>query len=164
MSDSESKTQELEQVMVTDDKTKKLVETKKMNDSANLWKAKVKTLTEKLKGDIKYASDIQAEAISFRQDVVDEVKVYAVKIHKLMQKMKVLEKQRFEFYALSYQVKTSGSEKVKLINADLAAYQEFIDEMDEHVNLLRDTSKNLESINYAVKSKIELANILGGYR
>ena len=36
--------------------------------------------------------------------------------------------------------------------------------MDEHVNFLRDTSKNLEAINYSVKGKIELANILGGYK
>jgi hypothetical protein len=161
MSDNESKTPELDQ---SDDKVKKSLETKKMLESSKLWKSKVKILTEKLKGDIKYASDIQAEAISYRQDVVDEIKEYAVKIHKFMEKMKKLEKQRFEFYATSYLVKTSGSEKIKLINADLAAYQEFVNEMDEHVNLLRDTSKNLESINYAVKSKIELANILGGWK
>jgi hypothetical protein len=50
-----------------------------------------------------------------------------------------------------------------LIEADLADHQSFIDELDEHVNFLKDTSKNLESINYAVKERIELANILGGY-
>ena len=73
----------------------------------------------------------------------------------------VLTKARFEFYATSYQVKTSGTEKIKLIEADLSEYQAFINELDEHVNFLRDTSKNLESINFSVKGRIEIANILG---
>ena len=137
---------------------------KKMIESKKVWKATIKNLTEKLKGDVRFATDIQAEAISQRQNVIDEVNTYAVKILKLVQKMKVLTKQKFEFYATSYQVKTSGTEKLRLIEADLSEYQLFIDELDEYVNFLRDTSKNLEAINYSVKGKIELANILGGYK
>ena len=137
---------------------------KKMIESKKVWKATIKNLTEKLKGDVRFATDIQAEAISQRQNVIDEVNTYAVKILKLVQKMKVLTKQKFEFYATSYQVKTSGTEKLRLIEADLSEYQLFIDELDQYVNFLRDTSKNLEAINYSVKGKIELANILGGYK
>ena len=137
---------------------------KKMIESKKVWKATIKNLTEKLKGDVRFATDIQAEAISQRQNVIDEVNTYAVKILKLVQKMKVLTKQKFEFYATSYQVKTSGTEKLRLIEADLSEYQLFIDELDEYVNFLRDTSKNLEAINYSVKGKIELANILEGYK
>ena len=138
--------------------------TKKMLDSTKDWKLIVINLTNRLKGDIKDVTDIQAEAISHRQSVVEEIRTYSVKIYKLVQKMKVLTKQRFEFYATSYQVKTSGTEKLRLIEADLSENQLFINELDEHVNFLRETSKNLESINYSVKSKIELANILGGYK
>jgi len=137
---------------------------KKMIESKKVWKATIKNLTEKLKGDVRFATDIQAEAISQRQNVIDEVNTYAVKILKLVQKMKVLTKQKFEFYATSYQVKTSGTEKLRLIESDLSEYQLFIDELDEYVNFLRDTSKNLEAINYSVKGKIELANILEGYK
>ena len=137
---------------------------KKMIESKKVWKATIKNLTEKLKGDVRFATDIQAEAISQRQNAIDEVNTYAVKILKLVQKMKVLTKQKFEFYATSYQVKTSGTEKLRLIEADLSEYQLFIDELDEYVNFLRDTSKNLEAINYSVKGKIELASILGGYK
>ena len=52
-------------------------------------------------------------------------------------------------------------EKLKLIESDLSEHQAFINELDEHVNFLRDTSKNLESINYSAKGKIEIANIIG---
>lgn len=136
---------------------------KKMIDSTKQWSAIIKNLSIRLKGNIETIVDVKAEAISHRQSVIEEVKVYTVKIYKLVAKMKVLHKQKFEFYATSYQVKTSGTEKLRLIEADLSEHQAFIDELDEHVNFLKDTSKNLESINFAVKDRISLANILGGY-
>ena len=145
-----------------EDKRKEL--SKSMMESESQWKVIIKTLTTKLKSDVKDVIELQADTISYRQIVVDEIKVYSVKIYKLVQKMKVLSKERFEFYATSYQVKTSGTEKLKLIESDLSEYQLFINELDEHVNYLRETSKNLESINYGIKNKIELTNILGGYR
>ena len=139
--------------------------TKQMKESQKKWETIVNNLTYKLKNEsIKDVCDIQAEAISHRQSVVGEVNSYAVKIHKLVSKMKKLTKAKFEFYATSYPVKTSGTEKLKLIDCDMSEYQEFINELDEHVNFLRETSKNLESINYSVKGRIELYNILGGYK
>ena len=140
----------------------RLILSKKMIESTKYWKTIIDGLTRRIReDDLRKVCNIQAEAISHRQSVVEEVRTYSVKIHKLVQKMKVLNKSRFEFYATSYQVKTSGSEKLKLIESDLSDYQSFINELDEHVNFLRDTSKNLESINYSVKGRIELANILG---
>jgi hypothetical protein len=146
----------------TTDSRKEL--TKKMNDSTKEWKSIVSNLSERLRGDIKFIIDIQAESISHRQTIVEEIKTYSIKIYKLVQKMKLKTKERFEFYATSYQVKTSGTEKLKLIEADLSEYQLFINELDEHVNFLRETIKNLDLINYSVKNKIELTNILGGYK
>jgi hypothetical protein len=136
----------------------------KMKESSLRWKSVVKDLSGRLKGDVRNVVDIQAEAISHRQSVVEEINIYSVKIYKLVTKIKHLSKDRFEFYASSYQIKTSGAEKLKLIEADIADNQEFINELDEHVNLLRETAKQLESINYGVKNKIELANILGGFK
>lgn len=150
---------------ITQEKDSRKDISKKIIESEKLWNSIVNGLTKRLQEeDLKNIVDIQAEAISHRQSVISEIRIYSVKIYKLVQKIKILTKARFEFYATSYQVKTSGTEKVKLIEADLSEYQLFINELDEHVNFLRDTSKNLEAINYSVKSKIELANILGGYK
>jgi len=147
---------------VVDIKRKEL--SKKMADSTVKWTVIVDKLTLTLKSDVKYAVEVQADAISYRQHVTDEINIYAVKIHKLMQKMKVLHKQKFEFYSTSYQVKTNGTEKLRLIEADLSEQQLLVDELDEHVNNLRETSKHLDNISYAIKNKIELSNILGGYK
>ena len=137
---------------------------KKVAESTKKWTAIVDNLSFRIKGDIKDVVEVQAEAISYRQHVVEEIKTYSVKIYRLVQKMKVLTKTRFEYYATGYQVKTSAAEKIKLIDADLSHYQQFINDLDEHVNFLRETSKNLDNINYGIKNAIELTNILGGYK
>lgn len=137
---------------------------KEVLESRKLWSSVVKNLSMRLKGDIKDIVDVQSEAISHRQSVVEEVNIYTVRIAKLSKKIKNLHKQRFEFYATSYQVKTNGTEKLTLINADLSEFQEFVDELDEYVNFLRETSKNFADMNYGVKNRIELANILGVFK
>jgi hypothetical protein len=139
--------------------------TKEMTISTKQWGIIVSNLTKRItSSSLKDIVEVQAEAISHRQTVIEEIKIYSVRIHKLVQKMKVLTKAKFEFYATSYQVKTSGTEKLNLINSDLSEYQCFINELDEHVNFLRDTSKNLESISFSIKNRIEIDSILGGYR
>lgn len=135
-----------------------------MVESKKQWNIVIKLLTAKLNGDIRGIAELQAEVISYRQNVTDEVNLYTVRIWKLVQKMKVLSKARFEFYATSYQVKTSGTEKLKLIEADLSEHQLLINELDEHVNFLRDSGKNLDNMHYAIKNKIELENIIHGYK
>lgn len=138
---------------------------KKISESKTRWTALVRTLSHKLKtNDLKDVYDIQADSISYRQEVVDEIHTYAIKIHRLVQKLKVLNKAKFEFYATSYPVKTSGTEKLRLIEYDMSEYQCFINELDEYVNFLRDTAKDFESINYSVKGRVEVENYLRGYK
>ena len=88
MSDNEDKT-----VKETDSRkeiTKKILESKKK------WSSIINNLTYRLKNDnIQDIYDVQAEAISHRQEVGDEVHIYAVKIHKLVHKMKLLSKNKF---------------------------------------------------------------------
>jgi hypothetical protein len=136
----------------------------KINRAQKLWSQVVKDLTIKVINEkLQHLSDVQAEAISNRQLVVDEIAIYSAKIWREKQKIKKLEKSRFEFYATSYAIKTSGAEKLRLINADLSDRQLVVDLYDEHINHLRETAKNMEAINYNVKNKIQAFNIIGGY-
>ena len=125
---------------MSDSNDKRLIESKKMIENRNKWTSTVKLLSEKLKLDVKDVIELQSEAISYRQIVVEEINIYSVKILKLVQKIKVLYKDRFEFYAQEYQIKTVSSEKVRLIDSDMSENQSFIDEMDQHVNFLRENA------------------------
>lgn len=138
---------------------------KKIQDSSLMWSKTNVNLANKLKEcDLKEISDIQAEVLSSRQLVIDEINIYGVKVYHAKQKLKKLEKLKFEFYATSYQIKTSGSEKLRLIQSDLAERQMLLDAYDNHVDFLRECRSELESLNYACKSKIEVYSILGGYK
>jgi len=136
----------------------------KISDSEKKWSTIINLLTNKLKGELKDTSDVQAEVISHRQMVIDETNVYGKQIYNEKKNIKKLSKERFEFYATSYQVKTSGTEKLRLIEADLADLQYFIDIYDLHCNYLQETAKNLDSIYYGIKQKCELYKILNGYQ
>lgn len=147
---------------MSDEMDPRLKLSEEMQKDVQYWKSIVINLTRRTREDhLKDVIDIQAEAISYRQEVIEKLRTYSIRIHKLVQKLKLLHKAKFEFYSTSYQIKTNGTEKLRLIEADLSEHQLLINELDEHVNFLRDTAKNLESINYSIKGKIELYNIIG---
>jgi len=133
--------------------------------SQTQWNGIVQHLATQLKDqDVKNILDVQAESISQRQNITDEIHEYAVRIYKYSQPMKKNWKLQWEFYATEYTPKTNGGEKMKLIEADLADHQFLIDLFDTHVQFLRETSKNLDAIYYGVKTKGDLYNIIGGYK
>jgi len=135
---------------------------KKIQKSEKVWSNKVRELTNKAKEialiDI---ANINADSISNRQIVIDEISIYGSKIWRERQHLKKLEKNRFEFYATSYQIKTSGAEKLKLINSDLADRQYIVDLYDEHVMHLRDVAKHFDNINFMVKNRLQAVTIIG---
>ena len=136
---------------------------KKISDSEKNWSAIVDLLAKKLQNkDLKDLSELQAESISYHSMAVDEINVYGKQIYHEKKRLKILLKQRFEFYATSYQIKTSGSEKLRLIEADLADIQELIDMYDLHCNHLQEKAKEIDKVYWGIKQKGELYKIFNG--
>lgn len=140
---------------------------KRMSDSEKQWSETIRQIAKKLEGmgvsSFKDIPSLQAEAISSRQLIFDEISIYVAKIYKEKQQLKKLEKVRFEFYASSYPIKTSGQEKLKLINSDLADRQYLVDLYDTHVEHLRETASNLKDIGYGIKNKLAAYGAIGSY-
>ncbi len=135
---------------------------KKLQQSEKVWSNKVRQLTTTAK-EIKLLdiANINADAISNRQIVVDEISIYGAKIWREKQHLKKLEKSRFEFYVTSYQIKTSGPEKLRLINSDLSDRQYIVDLYDEHVMHLREVARHFDNINFMVKNRLQAVTIIG---
>ncbi len=135
---------------------------KKLQQSEKVWSNKVRQLTTTAK-EIKLLdiANINADAISNRQIVVDEISIYGAKIWREKQHLKKLEKSRFEFYVTSYQIKTSGPEKLRLINSDLSDRQYIVDLYDEHVMHLREVARHFDNINFMVKNLLLAVTIIG---
>ena len=118
-------------------------------------------LAIRLKEDVKKAIDLQSDIINYRQMLSYDIKQIAYKIYKDIPTIKKLRKTQFEYYTLKYSIKTNSTEKVKLIEADLALYDYKIDIYNTHLDFLKECCKNLDNMNFAVKNKIELLNAIG---
>lgn len=129
---------------------------KKLEEQERYWNSSVETLSKKLMKPVQESIQLQAEAISIRQILTEQIKSMSYQIYKFKQKVKEFEKERLEYYLFEYKIKTNIGEKVKLLEGDLASYQYRLDIYDIHINFLRETQKNIDNINFAVKNKITL--------
>lgn len=125
------------------------------------WSKIIVELSSKINCELKYSIDLSAEATSFRQLLNDEKTQYYFMIYKDLPKMKQIRKNRFEFYATKYPSKTNASEKVKLIESDIAYIEAKMDFLQNHINYLTESMKTVDHVIYSVKNKIELFNATG---
>jgi hypothetical protein len=145
-------------IFIEDTKT---LENKLNNESKN-WTKIVNQQTKNIYGDIKKIIEHQAEIISYNQIASEEVKTYALLLSKNNTQVKELIKQRYEFYSTKYQLNVKNdTAKKSLVEADIARIRQRSELLEIHIQFLRDTVSNLESLNYAVKNRIELMNALG---
>ena len=125
------------------------------------WNKIVDTLAKKITNEIKESIDLSAEAISYRQMLLEERTQCYYKIYRSMPKLKQLRKSKFEYYSTRYQIKTNSTEKVKLIDADLAYHEAKLEFIQNHNNFISESIKNVDHVIYSVKNKIEMHNITG---
>jgi hypothetical protein len=104
--------------------------------------------------------DIQASALSYRQILNEEISLFLNKRSKEDIKLKRLKQEKFIFYATGFGLKTNMGEKSILIDAHTSQIERTIQLIDTHIEFLRASAKNLESLGYAIKTIIELYNYL----
>ena len=103
----------------------------------------------------------QATALSYRQIINEQISFFLNKRSKEEVKIKKIRQDKFVFYALGVGLKTNAGEKSTLIDAHLAENDRTILLIENYIEFLRSSSKNLESLGYTVKNLIELMNYLG---
>ena len=134
----------------------------RVSKEENQWNNVLKELSKSLKGAAKNLYLVDADVVNYRQIVTSEIQSYSLLIYKENRVLKPLIKRRFEWYSTKYQINVkSSSDKMKLIESDVADIQYRIDVLDNHVDFLRSTSDNLRQMGYSVKNRLELLNILG---
>lgn len=105
--------------------------------------------------------DCQSLALSYRQQLNEQVNFFLNKRSKETTKIKRLRQDKFLFYATGFGVKTNLGEKGILIDGHLAENDRSLELIESYIEFLRDTTKNLESLSYSIKNMIELLNYLG---
>ena len=103
----------------------------------------------------------QATALSYRQIINEQISFFLNKRSKEEVKIKKIRQDKFVFYALGVGLKTNAGEKSTLIDAHLAENDRTILLIENYIEFLRSSSKNLEGLGYTIKNIIELMNYLG---
>lgn len=134
-------------------------------DKRSQWNKEIEPLFKIMKENFKPESsqkiiDIQATGLSFRQALNEEISLFLNKRSKEDVKLKKIKQDKFLFYATGFGLKTNMGEKSILIDAHTAQIERAVQLIDTHIEFLRASSKNLESLGYAIKTIIELFNYL----
>ena len=153
------------------DRTSKLKETNDklelfFSDKRSEWNKNTDPLFEVLKVEIttdssKKIMETQSLCLSYRQIINEQISVFLDKRSKQEVKLKKLKQDKFIWYATGFGIKTNMGEKTLLIDAHVAEEQRNIELIENYIEFLRQTNKNLESLQYTIKNIIELFNYLG---
>lgn len=154
------------------DRIKKVQETNEkmedfFNDKRKTWNELVTPLFKVLSTDLSNPSnarhllDAQANVLTHRQQISEEINVFLSKRSRETTKIKKLRQDKFIFYATGFGIKTNLGEKGILIDGHLAENDRTIELIESYIEFLRDSVRNLESFGYSIKNMIELMNYLG---
>ena len=130
------------------------------------WNKMIEPLYQVLKFEItsessKKIMETQSLCLSYRQMITEQISVFLDKRSKQEVKLKRLKQDKFIWYATSFGVKTNMGEKTLLIEAHVAEEQRNVELIENYIEFLRQSNKNLESLQFTIKNIIELFNYLG---
>lgn len=130
------------------------------------WKNNLEPLFDVVRLDIntdtaKKITECQAMCLSYRQMLNDQMSVFLGKRSKQTVKLKRLKQDKFIFYATGFGVKTNAGEKSMLIESHVSEEQRNIELIENYIEFLRQSNRNLESLQFTIKNIIELFNLLG---
>jgi hypothetical protein len=136
------------------------------NEKRSDWNKNITPLFKVLSLDLGNSSnskqllDSQSIALSFRQEINEQINIFLNKRSRETTKIKKLKQDKFIFYATGFGVKTNLGEKGILIDGHLAENDRTMELIESYIEFLRDTIRNLESFGYSIKNMIELMNYL----
>lgn len=137
------------------------------NDKRAEWNKTVEPLFKVLSLDLSNPSnsrdllDAQANALTHRQQINEQINFFLNKRSREATKIKKLKQDKFIFYATGFGIKTNLGEKGILIDGHIAENDRCMELIESYIEFLRDTVRNLESFSYSIKNMIELMNYLG---
>lgn len=137
-----------------------------LNEAKQKWMDEINPLFDQMKTKLTVETaqsviDLQSLALSYRQKINEEISYWLHKRTKEDARLKRIKQNKFLFYATGFGLKTNTGEKGILIDGHIAENQRLIDMYDNHVEFLRSTARNLESLGYTIKNIIDLMNYLG---
>jgi len=136
------------------------------NDKRNDWNNTLEPLFKSISLNLSVPSnsktilETQSLALSYRQQINEQINFFLNKRSKETSKLKKLKQEKFIFYATGSGLKTNMGEKAILIDGHISENDRTIELIDSFVEFQRYSLKNLEGLSYSIKNMIELINLL----
>lgn len=135
-------------------------------DKRSEWIKNIEPLVQVFKFELNAEStkkimETQSTCLTYRQMLTDQISSFLDKRSKQEVKLKRLKQDKFIWYATGFGIKTNMGEKTLLIEAHVAEEQRNVELIENYIEFLRQTSKNLESLQFTIKNIIDLFNYLG---
>lgn len=156
---------------------------KEFEDRKKQWNAELPPLFSRLKADPEELPDLQADLLSKRHMLTDELAFLNSQIAKQNKRLRKQRRDKYVFYSTGVmpdgtrpngrvaardimisQLKTSKGEKDLVIAGDLTDYELAAEILESHVSFLRDCLKSIDHALYAIKNRIDLLNIFAGVK
>lgn len=124
------------------------------------WTKCLMPLFNQLKDVPQAVYEMQAEALSYRHSLNEEIAYFLQKLTSETSQMKQAKRDRFVYYATGFSLKTNTGEKSVLVDGDLAEIDRTIELMQLHIDFLRDCVKTVDNLQYAVRNRVMLMEYL----
>lgn len=148
-----------------------------IDEKTQEWAERLRDLFPRLKGGPESIVDIQAEALSYRQMLSEEISFWGKQYSNEQKRLKKLRKERFLYYSTGQlpegakrpalfvdspmvQLKTTKGEKDLVIAGDLSEYERSADLYQNIIDYLGECRKNIDHCLYGVRNRIELLKVL----
>ncbi len=156
--------EELERIQQLEEQNNRFEEL--FDDAREEWTKKIDPLFKVVRGNFSSADseriiESQAMALSYRQELQEEIAKWLNRINRENTTIKELKGQKFVFYSTGFPIKTNTSEKGILIEYNIRENQRTVKILEVYVEFLRESVSNLESFGYSVKNIIALLEYLG---
>lgn len=125
------------------------------------WREKVIDMANKV-NKLNEVAMLQVELYSSRQIIIEKI----AKLYRYLSAYNALyksnKKDLFIKYTVDSDIKLGQGEKTIMVEGDLSGLQEKISLIEQHIDYYKETVKNLDSMLYGVRNKLQIEQFLSG--
>lgn len=126
------------------------------------WLSNIKGFSKKLKDNsIQSIIPLEAELLSRREELVDEIARLGVSVHKDNIQLKLIKEERLKWQMEKQQFKITATERKIMIESDMAYHDALVELTKNHIEFLIDTKSTIDHFIWGIKNKIALFKEIG---
>lgn len=126
-----------------------------------LWKEKVLDMANRV-NKLDKVAELQVDLYSSRQIIIERISKLYQYLAAYNSAYKLRKRDLFIKYTVDSDIKLGQGEKSIMVEGDLAELQQRINLIEHHIDYYKETVKNLDSMLYGVRNKLQIEQFLSG--